>query len=224
MKKLKKLITIISTSTMIIAISAQGVYASEEIKEISKQAENKIEDLINVEDGYFNINVEDEQQIIAIIGKDYFEVIQNALDGYNESVENGDIEITDNGTIIDNGDNSLNVQGGNTTKQVRYWWGVKNYMSYSTAKTYISKLSSINSKVASVSTVAGLYGGIVGLASSGLSVALAGVVSLLGGALSWYVGGVRDATNKVFKKLPSNKKNGLVVEFKFWLSYRCYKQ
>ena len=140
--KIKKILIILSSSLFIVSISCHGVFAAEEIQSISNSTMNEVEDLIDVEDGCFEIDDEAEDEIIDLIGEDNDESLNEWLEAINQDVEDGYLEITDNGTIIPTDDTDLAIQGGNTTKIVIKATVIWNYLSYLASNSWLSQLQS----------------------------------------------------------------------------------
>lgn len=68
-------------------------------------------------------------------GSDVIEGMEQGIQELNKSANKGDLVINDNGTIYESDDDNFYVQGG-VTKSVKYWWGVKRYMSTAAANHY----------------------------------------------------------------------------------------
>ncbi len=221
-KMIRKCILSLMSFVVCMSISIQGVLATEEIQDVSLKTLEKIEDMIDVEEGCFELSQRDQSRIESMIGKESTNALKSFLEVFNQGVEDGEIEISDNGTIIDLEDDELNVQGGNITKKKTYWWGVRNYMSHSTASKYIASLDKITKTLGyttSISIALGKYAGFCGQVTLKLACEIVGA---LGGSVYTYISSLKTRTKKVYKKLSS--KNGLVVEFKIWAANDVYKQ
>lgn len=216
---MKKFILSLFSFLMVFVLGGQGVYASEVVEEVSEKNEEAIEEMLEVEDGYFELSSKDLSKIEDMIGEENTEYLSDFLEVYNECVDSGEIEITDNGTIIDLEDESLQVQGGNVSTTKSYWWGVKNYFSHSDAKSYKADLNSITKKVSAVNAA------ITALCyfPTTPNVTLAkNVAKALSYTVYTYISSLNSKVKTVYNKLSS--KQGMVVEFKAWLTYSVYTQ
>ncbi len=208
--------------SILTVVSLQDIFATEEITIITEETQNKIDELIDVEDGYFELSDKSKQEIISLVGKETLDAIEESLNNYNDYVEDGEIEITDNGTIIDVNDEELNVQGGNINKQKSYWWGIKNYMSNSKANSYLKKINNMKQKAATITNVSNLISGFSGACGAPILSTASFLVSLISDGMKSYLNIVYSKTNNVYKKI--SKSTGLVVEFKIWLAVNSYSQ
>ena len=216
---MKKFILGMFSFLMVFLLAGQGVYASEIVEEVSQENEERIEEMLDVEDGYFELSNQDLVEIEDLIGEENTQYLVDFLDVYNECVDEGEVEITENGTIIDLEDDRLQVQGGNVSKTKSYWWGVRNYFSHSDAKSYKTKLS----KITKTMTVVNAALTMISYYPTSASITLAkSVAKALSYGIYTYVSSLNTKVKSVYNKLSSNQ--GMVVEFKAWLTYSVYKQ
>ena len=131
---------------------------------------------LEYEDGYIVTEEIDQEYFIEKYGEDIVVAAEDNIEEINESVEDGDLEVTDNGTIIEEDDEDMYIQGKvNVTKGTTYWWGRIIYLSYSRAKNMRASLKGDQSRTEILTWVAGFAGlrstpaGVAGLAAAGLN-------------------------------------------------------
>lgn len=138
-------------------------------------------------------------------GKQLVQSVENNIEDLNKLADEGDIEITPNGTIYDANEDDMYVQGKvNINKGTTYWWGRINYVSYSNANKLKKSLGGTSGR----STVLSLVVGAGGLFKA--TAAVLGPFSLAFGAVSAY-------TTYFCKRITAcNKKNKGIKYKLYW--------
>ncbi len=148
-REVKKAILYCLCFSMGFAFGCQGVFAKENNENMMQDQMEIIEDNIEVKDGQFDVS---SIENIDNVNDDLLEAQCELLNLYNKYIEKGVISVTENGTIIDSGDDNYYIQGGNVNRLVLSWNSIKVYKSKNNTIKMINGLS----KVASVSAFCSL--------------------------------------------------------------------
>lgn len=88
------------------------------------------------------------------------QLFENGIESINEEVSNGELEILEDGSLIESTDDNFYVQGGSTYDK-KYWWGVKRYKSTYAANKWVSDLNTAANINAGAAFLAGaIFGGV----------------------------------------------------------------
>ncbi|MCI9598398.1 MAG: hypothetical protein HFE75_14140 [Firmicutes bacterium] len=171
---------------------------AEKMDQFIEEFENQLE----FHDDEINMDDVDLKYFKEKYGEDVVLSVEENINELNELAEDGDIEITPNGTVYDTNEDDMYVQGKlNINKSTTYWWGRINYLNYTNA----NKLKKSLSKTTDRTSIVGLVAGGVGL----FKVAL-GPYSFAFGAVSAY-------TNYFYKRITAcNKKNKGIKYKLYW--------
>jgi len=137
------------------------------------------------------------------------EIITSMIEGIenlNELAQQGEIIITENGTIFEASDDEFVLQS-NINRRTWHWWGVRELFSRATTSNWIHRLEQARNTAAAVTAISGLTGFLPG--------SVAGIVTM------WYT--QRLATDMRFR-LNSTSNRGIVVEMTWILAYRTKVQ
>lgn len=95
-------------------------------------------------------------------------MFEAGIDSVNEEVAQGDLEVLEDGSLIDSEDENFYVQGGSTYDKT-YWWGKKRYKSTYAANKWVSQLNTAGNLNAGAAVLAGAIFGGVGAIPNGLT-------------------------------------------------------
>lgn len=95
-------------------------------------------------------------------------MFEAGIDSVNEEVAQGDLEVLEDGSLIDADDENFYVQGGSTYDKT-YWWGKKRYKSTYAANKWVSQLNTAGNLNAGAAVLAGAIFGGVGAIPNGLT-------------------------------------------------------
>lgn len=95
-------------------------------------------------------------------------MFEEGIDKVNEEITNDNLEVLDDGTLIDANDSDFYVQGGSTYDKT-YWWGKKRYKSTSAANKWVSQLNTAANANGAGALLAGAIFGAVGAIPNGLT-------------------------------------------------------
>lgn len=127
-------------------------------------------------------------------GEEFIGMVDDGIDAVNDLADQGEIEITENGTIYDADDTDMYIQGKvNINKATTYWWGRMIYKSYSNANKMRKSMLASASRTGLMSTICGL-------GSLKIKKGKLGGFSVAFGALSVYAGRVATSIEKYNKK------------------------
>ena len=99
-------------------------------------------------------------------------LFNNGIETINAEVQNGNLEVLADGSLIDANDSDFYVQGGSTYDKT-YWWGKKRYKSTYYANKWVSELNTVANVNAGAAVVAGAIFGGFGAIPNGLTAAYA---------------------------------------------------
>ncbi|MCM3034126.1 hypothetical protein [Niallia sp. MER 6] len=158
--------SIIDTISEDVSVDQEGV----ELGDKSTILENINQEDIN------NLNALAEQQGIEynqpLTKESVVQMFENGIDTINSEVEDGNLEVLSDGSLIESDDEDFYVQGGSTYDKT-YWWGRKRYKSTANANKWASQLNSVGNANAAGAVVAGAVFGGVGAIPNGLTAAYA---------------------------------------------------
>lgn len=97
-------------------------------------------------------------------------MFEAGIQNVNEEVSQGELEVLEDGSLIDAEDENFYVQGGSTYDK-SYWWGKKRYKSTAAANKWVSQLNTAANLNAGAAVLAGAVFGGVGSIPNGLTAA-----------------------------------------------------
>ncbi|WP_375345173.1 hypothetical protein ACEWPB_00600 (plasmid) [Priestia megaterium] len=140
---------------------------------ISLENESAILESITQED-IDNLNELAKEQGIQYekpLTKEYvLELLKQGINSVNSELNDGNLEVLKDGSLIESDDDSFYVQGGSTYDKT-YWWGKKRYKSTANANKWASQLNSVANANAAGAVIAGAVFGGVGAIPNGLTAA-----------------------------------------------------
>lgn len=90
---------------------------------------------------------------------DMYKIFIEYIDETNESLEDGELVMLSDGTMVDN-DDAFYLQGGSTYDKT-YWWGKKRYKSTKDANKWVRELNKTAAAEGGVGVIAGAVLGVV---------------------------------------------------------------
>lgn len=132
---------------------------SDVIENISQEDVNNLNDLAKEQ------GIQYEQPLTKESLVDMFEA---GIQSVNEEVTQGELEVLEDGSLIDAEDENFYVQGGSTYDK-SYWWGKKRYKSTAAANKWVSQLNTAGNLNAGAAVLAGAVFGGVGAIPNGLT-------------------------------------------------------
>lgn len=90
---------------------------------------------------------------------DMYKIFIECIDETNESLEDGELVMLSDGTMVDN-DDAFYLQGGSTYDKT-YWWGKKRYKSTKDANKWVRELNKTAAAEGGVGVIAGAVLGVV---------------------------------------------------------------
>lgn len=170
---LKKLMCcgMVALMAMLTVVPKENVYANEAEVRVSQEAvdeQNKI-DLLDqyvtvTSDGVLELNA--PASVIEEVWEEYYAELLIGIENVNEMAEQGEVEITENGSIYETNDENLVIQGGGVDKNKTYWWGTRRWACKRCANTIAKNLSKVSTGAWGVSAIAGIIGGPVGIGAA----------------------------------------------------------
>ncbi|WP_044894440.1 hypothetical protein [Bacillus alveayuensis] len=162
MFKFKRLSIFVIAMTLVISTFSFSASALAEENEQNLEGEAQTQELISTLEQY--ISADDNQFEVSSIPTSVYnefrsEAVTNILEGIehlNELAQDGEIVITDNGTVYEADDTSFDVQGG-VNKVVWTWYGRKSYMSTSRANKFAYTARQVSYGAAGVGAVAAYF-------------------------------------------------------------------
>lgn len=230
-KRIKSVLLGISIGTMIsITTFSTNVFASdlknnissdnliqelnEEISQNIVISDNEIE-LKNVDDLLKNIDdstidkineLSKSQGIDKTYTKEEFiKLYEDSIANLNEQIDEGKLEMLNDGSMIEADDDSFYLQGGSTFDK-RYWWGVSRWKSTSAANNWSYKLNRAAAANAGIAVLAGAVFGGVGAIPNGLT-----------SAYTWMLANEISYKNSLTSR-------GIVADINWSLIYSVYGQ
>lgn len=104
----------------------------------------------------------------ALTKESLVSMFEAGIKSVNDEVSNGELELLEDGSLIESDDNNFYVQGGSTYDKT-YWWGKKRYKSTAAANRWVSDLNTAGNVNAGAAVLAGAIFGGVGAIPNGLS-------------------------------------------------------
>lgn len=101
---------------------------------------------------------------------DLVRMFEEGIESINEEVQSGEMEVLENGTIVDADDDAYYLQGG-STYDITYWWGKRRYKSTAAANAWVYKINKGVAVNAGMSVIAGAVFGGWGAVPNGLTAA-----------------------------------------------------
>ncbi len=95
-------------------------------------------------------------------------MFEEGIESVNDEVTNGELEVLEDGSLIEADDDSFYVQGGSTYDKT-YWWGKKRYKSTYAANKWVSELNTAGNLNTGGAVLAGAIFGGVGAIPNGLT-------------------------------------------------------
>ena len=185
-----------TTNAQINTFATEEITQEEFIKEASAYVEVS-------EDGLIELSLPKSFEY-QIDTKEY-EAILDGINAINKLVEDGELEVTENGTIYEANDTELVVQGGNVNKVTWHWWGVRRYASKSVATELAHDFSAISVGCGAVSTVAGFFGPVGVAVAITTAIVGTGRAGLLANDINYY----NSKTNR-----------GVIIDLRWILTYK----
>lgn len=153
------------------------VTISPNVNVFAEEAENKSEVIseqskIDILDQYVTVTsdgllmIDAPQSVIENVGEEYYDTLLNGVENINELADQGEVEITDNGSIYETNDDELVIQGGGVDKTKTYWWGTRRWACKNCANTIAYKLSKVSTGAWGVSAIAAIIGGPAGIGAA----------------------------------------------------------
>jgi len=157
MFKFKSLsIFVIAMILLINTFSFSSLAFAEEREEIQLQELiSELEQYISADDNQFEVSSIPDS-VYNKFGSETVNSIIEGIDNINELAQDGEIIITDNGTVYEADDTSFDVQGG-VNKIVWTWYGRKSYMSTSRANSFAYTAKQVSYGAAGVGAVAAYF-------------------------------------------------------------------
>lgn len=178
---MKKLFSILLSAALVTAtaftsIPANAFAANEEPVEFIEEADDYVE---VSEEGIIEFNIPDE--LADKISEEEYNAYLEGIANINQLIEDGELSITENGTIYESDNEELVVQGGNVDDFEWHWWGVRRYASHNSASDIAYKLNKAGSRAGYILTIAGVVALFV---PEGLVKLVAGCISI-GAGFAW---------------------------------------
>lgn len=170
------------------------VFSEEDIADICKDMDM---DLIN--EFYSEMGME------PVTADELADMFVEGIENLNAELAEGDMEILENGTIVDSEDDSYYLQGGSTYDQT-FWWGRRRYKSTKNANKWARDLQNCAALNAGAATLAGACFGGVGAVPNGLT-----------SAYCWALGNEVSYKNSLTKR-------GIKADIYWWLVYSVKTQ
>lgn len=176
-------ITVYASELPACGTELDAVRATEEVNECISELDDVVgldtisDEIIYDEEDIYDIceeiNINTVNAFYESVGMDTIttdemaEMFVEGLEAVNENLEKGELEILDNGTIVETDDDNFYLQGGSTYDKT-YWWGRRRYKSTRAADTWAYHLQNCAAANAAVSVLAGAVFSGVGAIPNGL--------------------------------------------------------
>lgn len=145
------------------------------------------------------------QSLIEYVGEEYYASLLDGIDNVNDMAEQGEVEITDNGSIYETDDDELVIQGGGIDKVKTYWWGERRWACTRCANKIANDLNKVSTGAWGVSAISGILGGPVGIG--------AGIGSAIGAVRSGWM-----ASDISYYNSKTNR--GVIIDCRWILTYK----
>lgn len=109
----------------------------------------------------------DENSLGKITKDDLQDSVISGIKEVNNQIKSGELEVLENGTIIESDDDALYLQGGSTYDKT-YWWGRRRYKSTDAANAWVRKLNNAAATNAGAAAIGGAVFGGVGAVPNGI--------------------------------------------------------
>lgn len=116
-----------------------------------------------------------EYGINPVTSEEFAEFFISGIESVNEELDNGELVMLSDGTMVEGYDDSFYLQGGSTYDKT-YWWGKRRYMSTAAANKWVRNLN----RTAAIAGGAGAVGGVI---FGGVPIVTGG----LGSAYCWHL-------------------------------------
>lgn len=181
---MKKIITFLisaalTVTTAISSMPASAFAAEDEVltqEEFIEESDNYVE---VSDEGLIEFNIPDE--LVEQISEEEYNVYLEAIDKINQLIEDGELSVTDAGSIYESDNEELVIQGGNVDCVEWHWWGVRRYANHNNASTIARNLSRCSATAGYVSCVGVALGYVL---PSATAKAVAAVVAI-GATFAW---------------------------------------
>ncbi|MED3892983.1 hypothetical protein P4601_24265 [Peribacillus frigoritolerans] len=164
-------------------VQSEEVAASEQVG--FSQVIDTLDTYVNADNNQFEV-ASIPESIKEEIGEENINLMLEGIENLNDQALDGEITITDNGTVFENSDDEYVVQGGNVNKTVKHWWGKELYMSKTRTKDYIHGLNQMKITAVATGSVAALAP--VSWMYAGVAFGAGGYLELMSNSLSYYNG------------------------------------
>ncbi|CAM3255911.1 hypothetical protein [Sporolactobacillus spathodeae] len=176
-KYLKVLVSIFIIAILLIPFFPSSAFAGSSVQQNINQTNSDSNEIINTLDKY--VNADDGKfdiehiptNVINELGREEVNKMIEGIRNVNQLAKNGEVTITDNGTVYESNDDDIAIQGGNVNKVVWHWWGLERYASVSQANRIARNLNRAAILGGTASGLITLFGfwpvGVVGGLSSG---------------------------------------------------------
>ena len=215
------IISIITISTTVFASDSNNLSSNNLINKVNEQisqniviSDNKIQ-LKNIDDLLKNIDDSTIDKINELsisqgidrtyTKKEFIKLYEDSISNLNKQINDGKLEMLNDGSIIESNDDSFYLQGGSTFDK-RYWWGVSRWKNTSDADTWSYNLNRASILNTGVATLAGIVFGGLGSIPNALTSAYTSALS-----------------NEVSYK-NSRTTRGIVADINWSLIYSVYSQ
>lgn len=165
----------------LLALSGQPVYA-DNTEMASVESENIIDALedeisIEVTDSEISYNEKDIYECIdrldldginrayieygmkPVSSEELAEIFISGIESVNEELDDGELKMLSDGTMIESEDDSFYLQGGSTYDKT-YWWGKRRYKSTAAANKWVKRLNETAALEGGTGAIAGVvFGG-----------------------------------------------------------------
>lgn len=119
----------------------------------SEKLEEVCDDInISTLQAYYN-----ENGLGSISKEDIYDSMIKGIESVNNQIADGELEVLDEGTIVDATDDSYYLQGG-STYDVTHWWGKTRYKSTADAKKWAHTLNKVAAGECGAAAVSAVFG------------------------------------------------------------------
>lgn len=189
-----KLASAVVASTMLATSYMGDLYVQAANKEVGitneecsvDETKDLIDNVVQLDNDKFNYSEKDIDQITSqlditelqefydknglgeITKDDFKDSIVRGIENVNNEIKSGELEVLENGTIVESDDDELYLQGGSTYDRT-YWWGKRRYKSTSAAKKWAYLLNGAAAVNAGASLIGGAAFGAYGALPNGMT-------------------------------------------------------
>lgn len=108
-----------------------------------------------------------EYGLKPVSSEELAEIFISGIECVNKELDNGELKMLSDGTMVESEDDSFYLQGGSTYDQT-YWWGKRRYKSTAAANKWVRDLNRVAALEGGAGTVAGVALGAVPAVVGGL--------------------------------------------------------